>query len=142
MTPLSAAMTIVRWTEEHGREPRDQDCRGSGGLLWASTYYRRLEVSTFSAAIQRSFELASGANVFATEPKRKTKKCLGYENCGKTILDEGHAIRFCAQCRKRQANEESEIDLDYFQPRMSRGDMERYGVGRDGWIADLASWDE
>lgn len=139
-TQLSAALTLVAWTQAHGEPPRCRQCTGSGGLLWYTTYYECFGVHTWSAVLSCAFEVAHQASATS----RRLKPCHNAPACPRLIQDEGPAIRFCGPCRKRNSltPEATTGDSPYETPVLTRAQLDRWGLGRKGWIEDLADWSQ
>lgn len=124
ITPLSAAWTLLSWTQAHGRPPAWRECSGGDGLLWGTTYCECFHVSTWGSALALANLLVQSAMAPPV-----TKRCANAPECPAWIKDEGKHIRFCARCRTRACAQ----DNAYQTPAFTRARLEHWGVGRDGW---------
>ena len=142
VTPFSAAQTLADWTITHGRPPMSTDCRGSGGLMWYTTYYKCFNTSSFSAVLSLAFSLCSPASGPSLGyPARRMKPCLNAPDCSAVIVDEGRHIRFCSQCRGRQSQRYS-VDEYCLLPALASRTLVRLRLDREGWASELADLSE
>ncbi len=109
----SAAITLVRWIQDHGREPRPLECCTSNGLMSHRTYYRRIPGSSFSAIVSMAFALVSGMPVpcglsaVSATSSVKMRTCLGH-GCERQFPYQGPQIGFCPKCRRKRSGLEAE----------------------------------
>ena len=110
-SPFSAALTLVQWTQTHGREPGWEDCKPpKPGLLSIMTYYRHLPGSTFSAVVSAAFDLVSSFGSYhgaGAGTGTKMRTCLGH-GCGARFPFQGAHIGFCSACRKKRTQIQDE----------------------------------
>lgn len=88
-------------------------------------------------------DVSSGVELPApvSNVQRKYKPCMNAPECREIIVDEGKHIRYCRRCRQGQTRREAEVDMEWGARVFSRAQLERFGIGRDGWFGeDLADW--
>lgn len=132
LSPMSAALTLVAWTQTHGRAPRCTECVGQEGLHWYPTYYDAFALSSWSAILDEARALTSGLGVSLVVTMTPTlKRCLNAPECPSLIPDEGPAIRLCASCH----HESRRVGV-FVEPLVSRQRWRRWGfhdIEGDPW---------
>ena len=114
ISPYSAALTIVQWIQQHGREPHKYECRPANGLLSYMTYYRHFHGAGFSAIVSHAIDVvATYQPPFPPQNNtpRTAVRCLC---CDTFFASDSRAVRICRSCKQRQRYNEEFAGDDVF----------------------------
>ena len=124
ISPLSAALTIVYFSQVHGRLPHARECHATeshGLLLSRKTYTRAFRVSTFEQVLSAIPDVLSGLSWYT---------CLG-KDCTNRFPKVQSNVRFCESCRKKR---EHDVDTTWLDaPFVHRTQLRKWGADLLGW---------
>ena len=123
LTPLSAALTLVQWREQHGTWPRAAECVRANGLPHWTTLYRLFPnyptaIDTASSVAllwqegAQAVASALAATVSLTRPQPTYKPCM---RCSALIVwVREKPIRHCGACREwlMRGHEEEAVESE------------------------------
>ena len=126
MSPLSAAVVLGLWVQQHGRLPLDRECAASNGLVHWVTIYKLFPGSSFSARVSAALALPG---VLASNVKLRA--CLGTD-CTVRFFTTPET-RLCPGCRSAMRQRASAYD----EPLLRRASLRQWGVGLADWDSDV-----